>query len=127
MLSCYRVLDLTDEKGYSCGKTMADMGADVIKIEKPGGDLGRNIGPFYKDEVHPEKSLYWFAFNINKKSITLDIETSDGKDIFKQLVKKSDVVIESFDTGFSGAVEGQINLCSDVLAVAEDGSVVGYH
>ena len=100
MLSCYRVLDLTDARGSLCGKTLADMGSDVIKIEKPGGDISRNMGPFYKDEVHPEKSLYWFAFNRNKRSITLDIETADGKYIFKQLVKKSDVVIDSFDSGF---------------------------
>ena len=53
MLSPYRVLDLTDEKGLLCGKILGDMGADVIKIEKPGGDLARSIGPFYHDEPHP--------------------------------------------------------------------------
>jgi benzylsuccinate CoA-transferase BbsE subunit/naphthyl-2-methylsuccinate CoA transferase subunit len=78
---------------------MADFGADVIKIEKPGGDISRNRGPFYKDEVHPEKSLHWFAFNINKRSITLDIETDDGKEIFRRLVHKANVVIESFSPG----------------------------
>ena len=100
MLSCYKILDLTDDKGSLCGKTMADLGADVIKIEKPGGDTSRNKGPFYKDEVHPEKSLSWFAFNINKRSITLDIQTADGQDIFNKLVRKADVVIESFNPGF---------------------------
>lgn len=58
-----RVLDLTDEKGYLCGKILGDLGADVIKVEKPGGDKGRNIGPYYQNIAHPEKSLYWFAFN----------------------------------------------------------------
>ena len=63
MLGSYRVLDLTDEKGLMCGKIMGDLGADVIKIEQPGGDPARNIGPFYHDEIDPEKSLFWFALN----------------------------------------------------------------
>ncbi|OGO30802.1 MAG: hypothetical protein A2Z29_03900 [Chloroflexi bacterium RBG_16_56_11] len=100
MLSCYRVLDLTDEKGFLCGKSLGDFGADVIKIEKPGGDPGRSIGPFYHDSPEPEKSLYWFAFNANKRGITLDIETADGREIFKRLVRTADVVIESFKPGY---------------------------
>ena len=100
MLSCYRVLDLTNEKGFLCGKALGDLGANVIKIEKPGGDPSRNIGPFYHDIPDPEKSLYWFALNANKKGITLDIETADGREIFKVLVKKADVVIESFAPGY---------------------------
>jgi len=57
MLGPYRVLDLTDEKGLICGKLFGDLGADVIKIERPGGDAARNIGPFWHDEPDPEKSL----------------------------------------------------------------------
>lgn len=100
MLSSYRVLDLTDEKGFLCGKMLADLGANVIKIEKPGGDPSRNIGPFYQDSPDAEKSLYWWAYNLNKKGITLDIETADGQDIFKRLVAKADFVIESFRVGY---------------------------
>jgi crotonobetainyl-CoA:carnitine CoA-transferase CaiB-like acyl-CoA transferase len=74
MLSCYRVLDLTDDKGFLCGKALGDLGADVIKIERPGGDQSRSRGPFYHDIPDPEKSLYWFAFNANKRGITLNIE-----------------------------------------------------
>ena len=95
-----RVLDLSDEKGFLCGKILADLGADVIKIEKPGGDSSRNIGPFWKDMTEPEKSLNWFAYNANKRGITLNIETEDGKRIFKDLVKTADIVIESFDPGY---------------------------
>jgi len=87
LLSPYRVLDLTDEKGLLCGKLLGDLGADVIKIEKPGGDPARHIGPFYHDEVDPEKSLFWFAYNTNKRGITLNIESDEGKATFKQLVK----------------------------------------
>ena len=94
-----RVLDLTDKKGLICGKQLGDMGADVIKIEKPGGDSARNIGPFYQDEVHPEKSLHWFAFNLNKRGVTLDIETEEGRDVFKEMVRNADFVIESFTPG----------------------------
>jgi len=63
MLSSYRVLDLTYEKGIFCGKLLADLGADVtkIKIEKPGGDSTRRIGPFYCDNPDSEGSLFWFA------------------------------------------------------------------
>jgi benzylsuccinate CoA-transferase BbsE subunit len=100
MLSPYRVLDLADEKGLMCGKVLADLGADVIKIERPGGDSARSIGPFYHDEPDPEKSLFWFAFNTNKRGITLDIETADGQEIFKRLVKSADFVVESFAPGY---------------------------
>lgn len=99
-LDPYRVLDLTDEKGYMCGKILSGMGADVLKIEPPGGDRGRNIGPFYHDTPHPEKSLFWYAFNINKRGITLNLETEDGKEIFKRLVKRVDFVVESFRPGY---------------------------
>ena len=100
MLSPYRVLDLTDEKGLLCGKLLADMGADVIKVERPGGDPARNIGPFYHDEPDPEKSLVWFALNTSKRGITLDIETVDGQVLFKRLVKSADFVLESFPPGY---------------------------
>jgi len=95
-----RVLDLTDEKGFLCGKILADLGADVIKIEPPGGSPSRKVGPFYHDLSDPEKSLYWFCYNSNKRGITLNIETRDGKEIFKRLVKDSDFVIESYDPGY---------------------------
>jgi crotonobetainyl-CoA:carnitine CoA-transferase CaiB-like acyl-CoA transferase len=100
MLSPYRALDLTDEKGLLCGKILGDLGADVIKIEKPGGDAARSIGPFYHDDPDPEKSLFWFAYNTSKRGITLDIESPAGKDLFKRLVKTADFVIESFPVGY---------------------------
>jgi benzylsuccinate CoA-transferase BbsE subunit len=95
-----RVLDLAGQIGLYCTKQLADLGADVIKIEPPGGDPMRKIGPFYQNEVHPEKSLYWFHFNTNKKSITLDIETEEGREIFRKLVKTADIVVETFQPGY---------------------------
>jgi len=96
----YRVLDLTDEKGLYCGQLLGNLGADVIKVEKPGGDAVRNIGPFFHDIPDPEKSFFWFAFNTNKRGVTLDIETVDGREIFKKLVKTADVIVESFPPGY---------------------------
>ncbi len=99
LLSPYRALDLTDEKGFLCGKILGDLGADVIKIEAPLGDPARNIGPFYRDIADPEKSLSWFAYNTSKRGITLNLHTADGRDIFKRLVETADFVIESFAPG----------------------------
>ena len=99
-LSGYRVLDLSGPVGVYCGKLMADVGADVIKVEPPGGDLMRRIGPFIHDEPHPERSLYWFHFNTNKRSITLDITTTAGADLFLRLIREADVVLETYQPGF---------------------------
>ncbi|RJX24184.1 MAG: CoA transferase [Dethiobacter sp.] len=100
LLTSFRVLDLSNERGFLCGKILGDLGADVIKIEKPGGDPARNIGPFFEDKPDPEKSLYWFAYNNNKRGITLNLETESGRDIFCRLVKTADFLIESFSPGY---------------------------
>ena len=104
--SRHRVLDLCEGKGHLCGKMLVDLGADVIQIERPGGDPARNIGPFYGDIADPEKSLWWFAFNMHKRGITLDIETETGRETFKRLVREADFVIESFEPGGAFCQEG---------------------
>lgn len=96
----YRVLDLTDEQSFFCGKILSDLGFDVIKVERPGGDPARNVGPFYQDTIDPEKSLFWFAYNTNKRGITLNIESRDGQEIFKNLARSADVVIDSSTHGY---------------------------
>jgi len=100
LLSPYRVLDLTDERGLLCGKILADLGADVIQIEPPGGSSARAIGPFYKDDVHPEKSLFWWAYAVNKRGMTLNIETDDGRQLLKRLAQDAHFLIESFPPGY---------------------------
>jgi crotonobetainyl-CoA:carnitine CoA-transferase CaiB-like acyl-CoA transferase len=100
VLNGCRALDLTDENGFLCGKILADLGVDVIKVERPGGDPSRRTGPFLADTPHPEKNLYWFAYNSNKRGITLNIEANKGKDILRELVKTADFIIESFPPGF---------------------------
>jgi benzylsuccinate CoA-transferase BbsE subunit len=99
-MDAYRVLDLTDDKGFFCAKILGDLGADVLKIERPGGDPARKAGPFYKDDPDPEKNLNWFAYNLNKRGITLDIEKEAGRALFKKLVERADFVIESFPVGY---------------------------
>ncbi len=94
-----RVLDLSDEKGQFCTKLMADMGADVIKIEPPNGDPVRRLGPFYHDDEALEKSLYWFVLNTSKRGLTLDITTERGADLLRRLVATADFVVESFAPG----------------------------
>ena len=98
-LKNYRMIDLSDEKGCLCGKIFADLGAEVIKIEPPGGDSGREIAPFYKDKPDPNNSLFWLAFNTGKKSLTLNIENAEGRKILGRLVETADFLVESFEPG----------------------------
>ncbi|MGE0682215.1 MAG: CaiB/BaiF CoA transferase family protein [Candidatus Binatia bacterium] len=99
MLSSYRVLDLTTERGLLCGQILGDLGADVIKVEPPGGSPARRLGPFYQDQPHPDRSLLWWAYNRNKRSITLDIATSEGKEIFHRLAANAHFLLESDNPG----------------------------
>src|SRR5262245_1986343 len=105
LLSPYRVLDLTDELGFLCGKILGDLGADVIKIERPGGDPARMLGPFFNNQPDPEKSLYWFGFNNNKRGITLNLEAARGRELFSWLAAKVDFIIETFSPGYLDSLD----------------------
>ena len=112
LLAPYRVLDLTDERGLLAGKILADLGADVVQIEPPGGNPARNIGPFYGDDPQPEKSLFWWAYAANKRSITLDLEQKDGQALLKKMVAEAGFLVESFAPGYLD----NLGLGYDVLA-----------
>lgn len=99
-LASTRVLDLTDEIGFLCGKILGDLGAEVIKVEPPGGAPSRHIGPYVGGEPGPERSLYWEAYNNNKKGVTLDVTTDDGRELFGDLVETADFLVESYEPGF---------------------------
>ena len=99
LLAPYRVLDLTDARGLLCGKILADLGADVVQVEPPGGSPARRIGPFYRNQPSPERSLFWWANCANKRGITLDIASADGAAILRRLVASADFLIESGDPG----------------------------
>ena len=92
-LTGLRVLELTSEHAQFCGKLMADLGADVIKIEPPGGQETRNVGPFLDDEIHPDRSLYFWHYNTSKRGVTLDLNTSDGQDVFRKLAATAGLVL----------------------------------
>jgi crotonobetainyl-CoA:carnitine CoA-transferase CaiB-like acyl-CoA transferase len=104
MLSPYRVLDLSDERGLLCGQLLADLGADVIKVEPPGGSAARAIGPFLDDTPGPERSLYWLSYNRNKRGITLDLERPAGRELLKRLAARADFFIESSAPGRMAAL-----------------------
>ena len=95
-----RVLELADEKGEFCGKLLAGAGADVIKVEPPGGSPTRRIGPFYQDREDPERSLHFWHYNFGKRGITLDIMAPAGQAELKRLVAGADVLLESHAPGY---------------------------
>ncbi len=100
LLSDYRVLDLSEELGAFCGRILADLGADVIKIEPPSGDPARRLGPFYHDHPHSERSLFWFIHQAGKRGITLDLASASGRALLMQLLERADVVVESSPPGY---------------------------
>ena len=100
LLAPYRVLDLSDRNGWLCGRILGDLGADVVKVEPPGGDPGRRLGSFYKDDPDPAKSLAWFAYNANKRGVTLPLGTAGGQELLRRLAQRADFLIESFPPGF---------------------------
>lgn len=91
-----KVIELADfVAGPYCGKLLADFGADVIKIEKPGrGDDARFVGPFKDDLPNPEASGTFLYLNTNKRSVTLDIETEEGRETLRDMLRTADVLIE---------------------------------
>lgn len=104
MLSPYRVLDLTDEGALLCGQILGDLGADVIAVEPPGGAHTRSKGPFYRGVPDPDGCLSWWATNRNKRSITVDLESSAGHQRFLDLATTADFVIESKPPGYLDAL-----------------------
>ncbi len=99
MLSSYRVLDLADARGIFCGRVLADLGADVIKVEPPGGDPSRRVAPFLHGEEGPDRGLFWQLYGANRRGVTLDLETDDGRATLRRLAESADFLIESFEPG----------------------------
>ena len=95
MLSPYRVLDLTDARGELGPMLLGDLGADVIRVEPPGGSAARLCAPHLKGAPEDLKSLQFLAFNRNKRSIVLDPEAPDDRATLRELVRSSDFLFES--------------------------------
>jgi crotonobetainyl-CoA:carnitine CoA-transferase CaiB-like acyl-CoA transferase len=101
LLGAYRVLDPTDERGLPAGRWLADLGADVVQVEPPGGSPGRRAGA-RPGTTGP--TPYWTAYTHNKRSITCDLTTSEGVDLARRLAARADVVIESAGHGVLAAL-----------------------
>lgn len=100
LMDGYRALDLTTDIGFATGCMLGKFGVDVIKIEQPGGDPCRIRAPYIGNAVDPDKSIFWNVYNSDKRGITLDIKKEKGKEIFLEMVKTADFVIESFEPGY---------------------------
>ena len=104
-LDPYRVLDLTEGGFNWCGKVLADLGADVIKVEPPGGSPTRDIGPFVDGQRGLERSLFWAAYCANKRGVIIDLDSDAGREQMLRLAGGADILIESFRPGYMDATE----------------------
>ncbi|MBT5663754.1 MAG: CoA transferase, partial [Rhodospirillaceae bacterium] len=98
-LTGIRVIELADEQAEYCGLTLAGLGADVVKVESPGGSPTRRIGPFYKDQEDPEGSLFFWQYNRGKRSVELDLNQEKDREHFRSLLASADILLESTPKG----------------------------
>src|SRR5689334_14342774 len=99
VLQSVRVLDLTERQGMLCAQILADLGADVVQVEPPGGAAGRQAGPFLGDVADPEGSLTWWAYARGKRSIVLDVTADADRATLERLIETADVLVESEPLG----------------------------
>ena len=99
-LSGRRILDLTSGAYNLAGRLLSDLGAEVVALEPPSGSKTRRLGPYARDRIDGEHSLPWLAYNAGKLGITLNLETRDGRDLFRELLRRSDALIESTTPGY---------------------------
>lgn len=103
-LTGYRVLDFADEKGQLCARLLGELGADVIKVEPREGDPTRQNGPFFRGEEGPDTSLYWWAMNAGKRSVTCELRLEPGRELARSLAAQADILIETFPPGQAAEV-----------------------
>jgi crotonobetainyl-CoA:carnitine CoA-transferase CaiB-like acyl-CoA transferase len=95
-----RIIDLTrGVAGPYAAKLLADYGADVVKLEPPGGDPSRSYGPFLNDVPHPERSGLFLHLNTNKRSVVVDPSTETGAETIRSLAAGADALIEDYAPG----------------------------
>jgi crotonobetainyl-CoA:carnitine CoA-transferase CaiB-like acyl-CoA transferase len=98
-LAAYRVVELPGAPHLPAGKSFADLGADVIKVEPPGGDPARALPPLAPLKDGSPLGLYWAAYSLGKRSVAADLESPAGRDLVRRLIATADVVIESYAPG----------------------------
>ena len=91
-----RVLDISGPSGFYCTKLLADLGADVVRVEPPGDDPNHQAGPLFDGETDPNQSLYRWHFHTNKRSVLLDINSSSGRRVFDSLLSASDALVDTY-------------------------------
>ena len=143
MLDRFRILDLTDDRGHFCGMILAQLGADVIAIEPPGGQRSRYQGPFAGDVRDPEKSLTYWAYNRAKQSLVLDLDDNEDLERLEELAATADAVVASdgsnadlaslsrkhphlvtaFISGFGGTGPKSDWAASDIINTAASGTM----
>jgi crotonobetainyl-CoA:carnitine CoA-transferase CaiB-like acyl-CoA transferase len=114
-----RVVDLSDERGIFCGFVLAELGADVVSVEPPGGSRSRLQGPFAGGAPGTERSLFWWAYARGRRSVVLDPESEADRDALLRLVDAADVLVESRTPG---EME-RLGLCYEALARRNPGLV----
>jgi crotonobetainyl-CoA:carnitine CoA-transferase CaiB-like acyl-CoA transferase len=95
-----RVLDLASHLGQTCGRSLGDLGADVIKVEPPEGDSTRRMGSFAGDQADPERSLRFINANRSKRSIVLDLNVPERRERVRALAERADILVEDFARGY---------------------------
>src|SRR6478672_9173419 len=103
-LTGIRVIEMADEQAEYCGLTLAGLGADVLKVEPPGGNPTRCIGPFYQDKPNPEGSLFFWQYNRGKRSVVLDLDAEPDRVKLRLLLAEADILLESTPKGRLDAV-----------------------
>lgn len=114
-----RVLDLTGVGGQYATKLLADLGADVVRLEPPAGAAARSRPPFLDDDPHPNRSLAFWYWNTSKRSLTLDLTTEDGRSLFRRLLPRFDVLVHTFTPAEAEA----LGLAGPALAALHPGLV----
>ncbi|MDB5382268.1 MAG: hypothetical protein JWO26_1900, partial [Rhodospirillales bacterium] len=120
MLQGLRVIEIADETGEYVGLTLAGLGAEIIKVEPPGGAPTRRIGPFLEDQPGPERSLHFWNYNRGKRSVTLDLETVVGVSEMRRLIASADIVLDAS----GGALARTLGVAPQGIASLAPGLIV---
>src|SRR5256714_3514011 len=95
MLAGLRVIEIADERAEYAGRLLAGLGAEIIKSEPPEGNATRRIGPFLEDRPGLERSLFFWNYNRNKKSVVLDLREGRGREDFLRLLGGADILLDA--------------------------------